>query len=62
MMKSGVLILPIGDNRSYDRAVPLVSQASQLRIVVRDDASGSLGSVTVPLKTVAASRPDLIKR
>ena len=35
-----------------DRTIPLVSQASQLRIVVRDDASGSLGSVTVPLKSV----------
>ena len=55
MIKSGGLILP-------DRTVPLVSQASLLRIVVRDDASGTLGSVTVPLKSVPASRPALIKR
>jgi VWFA-related protein len=55
MMSSPGLILP-------DRTVPLVSQASQLRIVVRDDASGTLGSVTVPLKSVPASRPALIKR
>jgi VWFA-related protein len=55
MMRSAGLILP-------DRTVPLVSQASLLRIVVRDDASGTLGSVTVPLKNVPASRPALIKR
>ena len=55
MMASAGLVLP-------DRTIPLVSQASQLRIVVRDDASGSLGSVTVPLKSVPASRPALIKR
>ncbi len=55
MMKSAGLILP-------DRTVPLVSQASQLRIVVRDNASGSLGSVTVPLKLASNSQPNLIKR
>jgi hypothetical protein len=55
-MQSGAIILP-------DRAVPLVPQASQLRIVVRDDASGTLGSVTVPLKSAAGkSQPNLIKR
>lgn len=63
MMKRGGLILPIGENRSYDRSVPLVPQATQLRIVVRDDASGTLGSVTVPLKKAAGkSQPNLIKR
>ena len=60
MMKSAGLILPLGPNRTTDRVVPLVSQATQLRIVVRDDASGTLGSITVPLKTV--SRPGLIRR
>ena len=35
---------------SYHDIVPLVPQATQLRIVARDDASGTLGSVTVPLK------------
>jgi VWFA-related protein len=55
MMKSAGLVLP-------DRTVPLVSQATQLRIVVRDDASGTLGSVTVPLKGSSANSPQLIKR
>jgi VWFA-related protein len=55
MMKSQGLLLP-------DRNVPLVAQASQLRIVVRDDASGTLGSVTVPLKGASATSPQLIKR
>ena len=45
MMKSGGLILP-------DRTVRMVSQATQLRIVVCDDASGTIGSLTVPLSTV----------
>ena len=56
-MKSTGLILP------DFQPVPLVSQATQLRIVVRDDASGTLGSVTVPLRgTAAANQPQLIKR
>jgi VWFA-related protein len=56
MMKSAGLILP-------DRTVPLVPQATQLRIVVRDDASGTLGSVTVPLRgSGAPPRPALIRR
>ena len=62
VMKTAGLILPFGDNRSTERTVPLVAQATQLRIVVRDFASGTLGSVTVPLKAAAASRPALIKR
>jgi VWFA-related protein len=45
----------------YHDIVPLVSQATQLKIVARDDASGTLGSVTVPLKT-GAQKPGLIKR
>jgi VWFA-related protein len=47
---------------SYHQVVPLVPQATQLRIVVRDDASGTLGSVTVPLKTGQGSNKGLIKR
>lgn len=47
----------------YHDIVPLVSQATQLRIVARDDASGTLGSITVPLKTAAGkSQPKLIQR
>jgi hypothetical protein len=34
---------------SHHEVVPLASQATELRIVVRDNASGTLGSVTVPL-------------
>jgi hypothetical protein len=62
MMKSAGLILPIGPNRTTDIPIPLVSQATQLRIVVRDNASGSLGSVTIPLKVASNSQPNLIKR
>jgi hypothetical protein len=54
---------------SYHDIVPLVPQATQLRIVARDDASGTLGSVTVPLRGVGAvggaakpSQPGLIRR
>jgi len=48
---------------SYHQVVPLVPQATQLRVVVRDDASGTLGSVTVPLKAAAGqSQPGLIRR
>jgi VWFA-related protein len=48
---------------SYHQVVPLVPQATQLRVVVRDDASGTLGSVTVPLKGAGApSQPALIRR
>ena len=48
---------------SYHQIVPLVPQATQLRIVARDDASGTLGSVTVPLRSSAGkSQPDLIRR
>ncbi|HEY3837771.1 MAG TPA: VWA domain-containing protein [Bryobacteraceae bacterium] len=48
---------------SYHQIVPLVAQATQLRIVARDDASGTLGSVTVPLRSSAGkSQPDLIRR
>jgi VWFA-related protein len=48
---------------SYHQIIPLVPQAPQLRIVARDDASGTLGSVTVPLKSSAGkSQPDLIRR
>jgi VWFA-related protein len=45
----------------YHDIVPLVPQATQLRIVARDGASGTLGSVTVPLKNVQGQR-GLIKR
>jgi VWFA-related protein len=56
MIASAGLILP-------DRTVPLLPQATQLRIVVRDDASGTLGSITVPLKNAAGkSQPNLIPR
>jgi VWFA-related protein len=43
----------------YHDIVPLVAQATQLRIVVRDDASSTLGSITIPLKN---GQPGLIKR
>jgi hypothetical protein len=56
LMKLGEFVLP-------DRTVPLVPQATQLRIVVRDDASGTLGSITVPLRGAAAkAQPGLIRR
>jgi len=45
---------------SYHQAVPLSAQAANLRVVVRDDASGTLGSVTVPLR--GENQPGLIKR
>ena len=49
---------------SYHDVVPLVPQATQLRIVARDDASGTLGSVTVPLKGAQGAKPGpgLIRR
>ena len=47
----------------YHDIVPLVAQATQLRIVARDNASGTLGSITVPLKNNAGkSQPELMKR
>jgi len=56
LMKDGALILP-------DRTVPLVPQATQLRIVVRDEASGTLGSITVPLRGPGGPpQPGLIRR
>lgn len=45
---------------SYHQVVPLVAQATQLRIIVRDNASGTIGSVTIPLKS--AQPAGLIKR
>jgi VWFA-related protein len=57
-MKDGGIILP-------DTSVALVSQATQLRVVVRDEESGTLGSVTVPLRGGPGSppkQPGLIRR
>lgn len=55
-LKNGAIILP-------DRTVTLTAQATQLRVVVRDEDSGTLGSITVPLRGAnSAPRQQLIRR
>ena len=36
----------------YNEPLPIVPNAERIRVVVRDDASGELGSLSVPLNRV----------
>jgi hypothetical protein len=40
------------DGLMYHRVIPRTAQASELRVVVRDAATGALGSVTAPFNEI----------
>ena len=40
------------DGLTYKKAVEMASQANQLRVVVRDAASGTIGTVTIPFREI----------
>jgi hypothetical protein len=41
------------DGLMYHRVIPQAPQASELRVVVRDAATGALGSVTAPFSEIS---------